>query len=415
MPAIFAAAAVTLGAWVAITCYWVWRYSPVFGRRSSFVPADGELPKAAVVLSLRGADPFLDRCLKGLLSQDYPDYDVRIVIDNELDPAWETVRLFVAECGKQNVHVESLTTRHTTCSLKISSLLQAVAGLDSTFDVVVVVDADVVPHASWLRDLVGPMHDTTVGATTGIRWYMPGTNNLGTLVRYLWNSAAIQQMHAFGIGWGGSLAIRRELFSNAHLSDKWSKILFEDTFTANEIRKLGYKLEFVPAATMVNREFIDLRSALHFISRQMLNVRLYHDSWLAILWMGIISTLALAVVLGTGAYAALTGDWTIASLAGAVVTAYSSSLLVALARWESWVRRTMRARGDTVSPLSWKLLWAVPVTQISFMACLCTALWTRKVEWRGVTYRLHGPSRIRMVEYRPYQPANSDFHAPVSL
>ena len=38
-------------------------------------------PKAVVILALRGDDPFLRRCLEGLLAQEYDHYAVRIVGD----------------------------------------------------------------------------------------------------------------------------------------------------------------------------------------------------------------------------------------------------------------------------------------------------------------------------------------------
>ena len=43
--------------------------------------------KVAVILCLRGTDPFLPDCIKAILSQDYPSFDLLIVIDNESDPA----------------------------------------------------------------------------------------------------------------------------------------------------------------------------------------------------------------------------------------------------------------------------------------------------------------------------------------
>ena len=43
--------------------------------------SDEKAPRAVVMLCLRGTDPFLRKCLFGLLNQDYPAYQVRIVID----------------------------------------------------------------------------------------------------------------------------------------------------------------------------------------------------------------------------------------------------------------------------------------------------------------------------------------------
>ena len=45
------------------------------------VIADEELPKAAILLCLRGADPTLRTCLRRLLRQDYPDYELFVCVD----------------------------------------------------------------------------------------------------------------------------------------------------------------------------------------------------------------------------------------------------------------------------------------------------------------------------------------------
>src|SRR4029079_10346362 len=84
---------------------------------------DAKLPKAAVIMTLRGADPFLDRTLQGLTQLDYPRYDIRIVVDHKDDPAWDMVHRIIAERGCKNVKVEELRDRLTTCSLRMSSLV----------------------------------------------------------------------------------------------------------------------------------------------------------------------------------------------------------------------------------------------------------------------------------------------------
>jgi cellulose synthase/poly-beta-1,6-N-acetylglucosamine synthase-like glycosyltransferase len=234
------------------------------GRRARAVP-DAQLPKAAVIMTLRGADPFLDRTLQGLTQLDYPQYDVRIVVDHKEDPAWELVHRIIRERGCRNVRVEELAERRSTCSLRMSSLIQAVNGLDASYGVVAIVDADVVTYPGWLRDLVSPMADPMIGATTGIRWFMPEGSNAGTLVRHVWNAAAVAQMRAFGIGWGGSLAVRTSLLRDGNILDKWSRIMFEDTFTANEVHSLRRRLQFVPEATMINRESTDLSGCTKII------------------------------------------------------------------------------------------------------------------------------------------------------
>ncbi|MEY2832437.1 MAG: hypothetical protein RLZZ574_1695, partial [Cyanobacteriota bacterium] len=45
-----------------------------FRQDKENVYEDDELPKVAIALCLRGADPFLAKCLQALLKQNYPAY-----------------------------------------------------------------------------------------------------------------------------------------------------------------------------------------------------------------------------------------------------------------------------------------------------------------------------------------------------
>jgi cellulose synthase/poly-beta-1,6-N-acetylglucosamine synthase-like glycosyltransferase len=129
-------------------------------------------PKAVAILCVRGNDPVLEACLAALLNQDYPSYDVRVVVDSRTDPAWEVVQAAVAREGSATrVQVEPLTRRRDTCSRKIAGVLQALAGLDEGYEVVALLDSDTIPHRTWLGELVAPLADPRCGAASGNRWY----------------------------------------------------------------------------------------------------------------------------------------------------------------------------------------------------------------------------------------------------
>ncbi|HEY1065355.1 MAG TPA: hypothetical protein VGE52_04575, partial [Pirellulales bacterium] len=68
-------------------------------------------PKACVFLTLRGADPDLEDALVRLFQQDYPTYDVKIVVDRMDDPAWPVVMKAIDRCGAKNVEVAPLRER----------------------------------------------------------------------------------------------------------------------------------------------------------------------------------------------------------------------------------------------------------------------------------------------------------------
>lgn len=406
---------VLLGAVTLQQFWWGWQLIRLFPGKPGKSVADDHLPRVAVLLSLRGADPFLDRCLHGLVHQNYPNYDIRIVIDSREDPAWTLVHETLAEFDSGNVEVSVLEIRRKTCSLKMSALIQAIEGLDDSHDVIVTVDADVIPHANWLRNIVRPLADPQIGATTGVRWYMPREANCGSLVRYLWNAAAILQQQAFGIGWGGSLAFRASLVHDARILEKWSRIMFEDTFTGDAVQSLGMKLRFVPEATMINRESIDLTDCARFISRQLLNVRMYHRSWPKVLGFGIAMTVAAAGTLGCALTSLATGQFAFSLAALTASGAYATSMGLLLYWIESHVRKVARNRGESTAPLSWLLLWAGMVVQFAYPVTLLMAIRAREVKWRGITYRLRGPHRVHLVEYQPYKPHIDRVNAGVSI
>ena len=74
-----------------------------------------------------------------------------------------------------------------------------------------------------------------------------------------WAAAAATQMVAFGIPWGGSMAFRTDLLARSNVLDKWANSLCEDVPLERVLHRVGLRLDFVLAATMVNCERIDLK------------------------------------------------------------------------------------------------------------------------------------------------------------
>src|SRR5437762_9448236 len=89
----------------ALQVYWACRFALCYSPRLAPSCTKESLPRAAVLLCIRGADPSLLHCLNGLLHQDYPDYDIRIIIDSPEDPAWDILSSTLARTDVPNVQV----------------------------------------------------------------------------------------------------------------------------------------------------------------------------------------------------------------------------------------------------------------------------------------------------------------------
>lgn len=377
-----------------------------FYHRTTPLKADADLPRVLVVLALRGADPFLDRCLRALFTLDYPQYDVHVVVDSHIDPAWDVVDGTIREMDIRNVQLKVLSERKASCGLRVSALIQEFRDLDPVYGAVAWLDADVIPHSTWLRELVTPLDEAGVGGTTGIRWYLPNPGGWGTVVRSLWNIGAIIQMHYFRIAFGGSMALRGEVVRETPLLETWSHLLWEDTYTHQALEDVGWSLRFVPEVTMPNQETIDLSSCARFMCRQVLNARLYHGAWWQLFWFGLLTSVLPYASLVLAVLMALSdAEWAaVILLTATVIHVTGMSLMYAWAG--SYANRVVRQRKVPNWRFPPKVVLATPLTAFVYCSCLLKTLVAKRIQWRGIEYDIHGPWRIELVEYRPYQPAS---------
>jgi glycosyltransferase involved in cell wall biosynthesis len=396
----------------------VWSF--VRSLRNFAVPllSDEQAPRAMVMLCLRGTDPFLKKAVLGVLNQDYPDYQVRIVVDSPDDPAHEVIADVLRETKATNVRVENLHERRPHCSLKCSSIRQILDSLEPEFEIVAQLDADTVVHTSWLRELATGLQPPDVGLATGNRWYMPSNPSLGSLVRYVWNAGAVVQMHWHGFAWGGCFAIKRRVLQESNLLKRWGRAFCDDTVLVVPVKKLGLRVAFVPSLMMINRENISLDGFYRWVCRQMVNVRLYHPAWPAVVMHGFASGIIPLVALAALLAGILKGDVTSSAIILAGLWIYAASLLISLIS----MVRSMRAIASSRSePSRWisgwqvvKLVGAMPITQSIHLASITSGALAKSTSWRGIRYSIDGPWRVRMEQYIPYS-APQQSHGDESL
>lgn len=381
--------------------------------------ADHQLPKTAVILCLRGADPFLPNCVRSLLQQNYPQYDLKLIIDSPEDPALKISKEVITEIGATNCQISTLRTVRHNCSLKCSSLVQAVSDLDDSYEVIALVDADTIVHSHWLRELVSPLSDTQVGLTTGNRWYVPTGKYWGSLVRYTGNISTVVQMFLFQVPWGGSLAIKKEVLNQTKLLEKWGEAFGDDILMHKVIKKQGWKIKFVPFLLMLNREESHLSNLFISLKRLILCSRLYHPNWLALVSDAISSIVfpTFTILLALGLL--LSTEWNSAISLLQTYSIYTIGLLFLMLIMELGVQEIIRSQDKIFPPISLttilKMLIAIPLTQWVYGLAMLSSLWMSTVTWRGLTYRVQSPWHIRLVEYHPYQWLDQPIDPKISL
>src|SRR6185503_10347814 len=175
--------------------------------------------------------------LRPLLTQDYPGYEVLFVFDAPHDPAIQIVDELRRTAGVATRIV--IAGSATDSGQKVHNLRVAVTEVDPQSEVLVFVDTDARPARDWLKCLVAPLADETLGASTGYRWFIPSRGGIASRLRGVWNASvasALGDDTAKNFCWGGATAIRRSKFEKLAVSKRWRGTVSDD-FTITRVLK----------------------------------------------------------------------------------------------------------------------------------------------------------------------------------
>lgn len=367
-------------------------------------PAEPESgwPVAEVVLCLRGADPTLPAVLMALARQRYPgEWRLQLVLDSRQDPAWPLAEALVArlEAGAAparwlQARIAPLASSPRRGSRKCAALHQAFGALDPATELVALVDADAVVADDWLAALARACWRPGIGAVSGNRWYVPAAGRLTGRVRACWNAAALVLMTLLGIAWGGSLAVRRQVIDAGPWRALLRSSLCEDTALARPLRQLGWRYEFRPELLAVDRDAGPALAPLgRWIARQLLTARLHHPGWPLVALHGAGTSLLLLAALVLLALAAALGQAAASALLAAALLAYGLGCVLLLLAIEAVAARALVPLGQAgdrrpAPRRAWDWCRGIPLSIAVHGLATWRAWRGRRVEWRGVVYRV---------------------------
>src|SRR5256712_6024260 len=229
-------------------------------RRGMRLALGAFLPSVALILPVRGLDEGFDENVRALLSQDYPRYRLLVVADDSSDPAAARIETIARDFPR--VPVTRILADANPLGGKVNALRSALGHLTSEDEVVVFADSDIRPARDWLRQLVQPLADSTVGVATGFRWYVPPRPTFWSLVRAEWNGVSANVLFdpRRSFAWGGSCAVPADRLNELRLGDRWRGVLSDDLVLTPAVPEPGSQLAYVPAALVPTFEGAD-RSA----------------------------------------------------------------------------------------------------------------------------------------------------------
>jgi len=356
-------------------------------------------PRTVLIVPCKGLDSAFHKNVTSFFGQDYENYLLWFVVGEESDPAYnELCRLKdkLAQSSKARDVQIFVAGRGQTCSQKIHNLLYCYQKVDDDIDVLTFADSDICVQSNWLSHLVYPLRKAKNGAASGYRWFVPKQHNPASLALSAMNAKVAQLLGntRFNQAWGGSMAIRVDVFRRLGLDKTWPKTLSDDLSLSMAVKKAGMIVAFVPACLVASHEVTTWRQLFEFARRQFIITRVSAPkTWLFGLFSGLYSVMGIWVAAGLAIYAGAAGHKDLPLFAAVPVVFLTSQLIRAMLRQRmagkllSHERQAMKVAcaADILGFWLWSLLMLVLIISSAFGSTIC---------WRGIRYRLLGPTEI---------------------
>ena len=366
--------------------------------RHPILPA--HFPQVELIVPCKGIDLGFDAMVEGVLTQDYPNYQITFVVEDQDDPAHGLLagRLPRLANGRARLLVAGTAN---DCGQKVHNLLAATAQLSTGAEILAFMDSDIHPGSNWLARLVSNLEQPKFAAVTGYRWFVPREEGLASTALAALNApiAGMLGNHGMNVVWGGAWAIRRSVFEDLRLREHWRNTLSDDLVVYQVLREARLRTAFEPACLVPSPASFTWGGLFEFARRQYLITRVYAPVlWcygvlgglihLAALWTG----LALFVILSMG------GTWVPWLL-------LPSLAYYGLASARAWMRQSCLGGkfGGHVPALRRAArfdIWLHPLLNLANLFLLLSAAMGRTITWRSIRYILVSP-RQTIIKDRP--------------
>ncbi|MCK4752549.1 MAG: glycosyltransferase [Planctomycetes bacterium] len=359
-------------------------------------------PRTVLIIPCKGLDSDFQKNITSFFKQDYENYLLWFVVADEQDPAYAELcklkDLLSQDSNALDVQV-LVAGQGQSCSQKIHNLLYCYQRIDDDVEILAFADSDACVRNDWMSHIVYPLRKTKYGASSGYRWFVPQKNNLATLALSVLNAKIAQLLgnSRFNQAWGGSMAIRVDIFHQIGLDKIWPKALSDDLSLSYAVKKAGMRVAFIPACLVASYESTTWPKLFEFGRRQFLITRVSAPgTW----WFGLLASLYSILGLWAGTalaiYAVNTGEKNLALFVTVPIIFFSSQLLRAFSR-QRMIRKLLKKDMHQMKVASivdilffwvWSLLLLLLIVSSAFGRVIC---------WRGIRYKLISPTETIVI------------------
>jgi hypothetical protein len=202
-------------------------------------------------------------------------------------------------------------------------------------------------------------------------------------MRGVWDAVAFGRLGPGDspFAWGGAMAIRREVFAQASVAERWKNTISDDYALAAAVHAAGLRIAYAPGALT---PCYDHTTAGRFFSWMRRQLRITRACRPGLWWAALIAHVFYCGGMAASLIAIFGGsrlaEWALlAQLSPGMLKGMNRATLAkaALPQCDAWFKRHQWVHAMWVPLATWLWLWA-----------LIASAFGRTVEWRGYKYRL---------------------------
>jgi ceramide glucosyltransferase len=208
-------------------------------------PAPVSLPPITVIKPLKGDEAALYENLASFCRQDYPRFQILFCLSCADDPALTTVSRLKRDFPDVDLEVV-VSTGRIGCNPKVNNMANAYPF--AKYDLLLMSDSDIRAEPGFLRRMVAPFEDPTVGLTTSLYQASGARGVWGLMESLSINANFLPQASSaavFGMRFsmGAAMMVRRRTFELTGGFRNLADHLADDFWLGESVRAAGWRIE----------------------------------------------------------------------------------------------------------------------------------------------------------------------------
>jgi ceramide glucosyltransferase len=350
--------------------YFIVLYSSIRFFRQRPVKPNGFTPPVSNLKPIRGMDPDAYKNFSSFCRQDYPEYELLFCVDGEDDPAVPILEKLQREFPERRIRVLYGSGR-TASNDKVAKLARLAS--EASYEHVVISDSDVRVEPGYLRQVMAPLENPSIGAVTCFyveteqRTMADWLQSAGMLSDFYAGIIVAWQLDGVKFALGPTIATTRSHLREFGGYESIENRPADDLLVGRLIAEQGHEVVLLPYTLLTVADFASIRELIHKRLRWIVVMR-HMRPWGH---LGLLLTQGLPWCLLAAALAPT----------APVAMAYLGSYLAL--RWTmTWIIGGWGLK----QPGIWKKLPLIPLWDLVAFLVWAVSFTRRSVRWRGADY-----------------------------